>query len=552
MWRATFFVILGIGWGLGRQAATATVWQTANLGDNVTLFAQIAIPSHGLQDPPVSKLVWGYAGTSRCGMVQPIWVAIHPPRRVKVAVIEPDCMDNPSVLAIQYTRGHSQVFPMNVTSPRLTIDGHTLLLHDVRQTDSGLYTLTGITSPEGRPWQQDVFLEVREVPFIPDDELPPLDDESIELPTPDFNGMPITPPASPETRVPLPGGPPAAPSISPVADVHHVRGVSVSLSTPNTLLFTEGQSFNTDVVIHAISHDDQQYSMEIVWIQHPFPAGCSEMQIFEACLYHPRLPECLEPADARCAISSWTHYLGTQRYLGCSRRATPPNCPSESMLDRGSGITWHGTSTNLHFHNASASTSGVYLCVVYIDGHVAAWSYITITTTEKFIPVHVETRLPRQRPASPPSFPNFPRPKTTSASGHFHPLLLVLGLAIALSVVCLVTWGCVTCWRARAWRAVKRHNPKGPTYIRVADHELYADFSSDSEVEFDDSFRLGRLDDATSPRGGSGFEILSPSSSSVYPQNEKSQSRRSFSTFKPHGSNGYSHLPSPDSPRARW
>ncbi|BBM13240.1 envelope glycoprotein E [pteropodid alphaherpesvirus 2] len=549
-----FFAILNIGWSLGGQAPAATEWKTAFVGDNVTLFAPMAIPPPGPQAPIAKKLLWGYADTSFCGSVRPTWVAFRPPRRVKVAVIEPDCMDRPRVIAVQYigSGGKSNSIPISPTDPRIALSDQSLLLFNVQQKDSGLYTLSGMTMPGGQSWQQDVFLDVRNPSPTPQD-LPLLDDDSIELPPPDFSGMPITPPV-----VPDPQGPPnastfqAVPSVSPVDDVHHVHGVSVSISTPNTILFDVGQTFNTEVAIHVVAHDDQPYSMDILWVQYPVPPTCMRMQIFESCLYHPRLPECIEPADATCSITTWTHYLGTHRYTGCSRKATPPNCPSESMLDRGSGVTWHGLSTNLHFANATTATNGVYLCVVYINSHVAAWAYITITTADKFVPVHVETQLPLQRSPSPPSFPNYPRPKTTSTPKQFHPLLLVLGLAIALSVVCLLTWGCVICWRARAWRAVKRRNPQGPTYIRVADHELYADFSSDSEVEFDESFRLGRLDEATSPRGGSGFEILSPSSSSVYPQNERSQGRRSFSTFKPHGPSGYSHLPSSDSSRAQW
>ncbi|RKG56985.1 hypothetical protein D7W79_42825, partial [Corallococcus exercitus] len=138
------------------------------------------------------------------------------------------------------------------------------------------------------------------------------------------------------------------------------RGVTVRMETPEAILFSPGEAFSTNVSIHAIAHDDQTYAMDVVWLRFDVPTSCAEMRIYESCLYHPQLPECLSPADAPCAASTWTSRLAVRSYAGCSRTNPPPRCSAEAHMEPVPGLAWQAASVNLEFRDASPQHSGLY------------------------------------------------------------------------------------------------------------------------------------------------------------------------------------------------
>nr|AQZ58099.1 envelope glycoprotein E [Human alphaherpesvirus 2] len=509
-------------------AAPRTSWKRVTSGEDVVLLPAPAGPEERTR---AHKLLWAAEPLDACGPLRPSWVALWPPRRVLETVVDAACMRAPEPLAIAYSppfpAGDEGLYSELAWRDRVAVVNESLVIYGALETDSGLYTLSVVgLSDEARQVASVVLVvEPAPVPTPTPDDYDEEDDAGVSERTP-VSVPPPTPPRRP------PVAPPTHPRVIP--EVSHVRGVTVHMETPEAILFAPGETFGTNVSIHAIAHDDGPYAMDVVWMRFDVPSSCAEMRIYEACLYHPQLPECLSPADAPCAVSSWAYRLAVRSYAGCSRTTPPPRCFAEARMEPVPGLAWLASTVNLEFQHASPQHAGLYLCVVYVDDHIHAWGHMTISTAAQYRNAVVEQHLPQRQPEPvEPTRPHVRAPHPApSARG---PLRLgaVLGAALLLAALGLSAWACMTCWRRRSWRAVKsRASATGPTYIRVADSELYADWSSDSEGERDGSLWQDPPERPDSPStNGSGFEILSPTAPSVYPHSEGRKSRHPLTTF---------------------
>ncbi|AAP41485.1 envelope glycoprotein E [Macacine alphaherpesvirus 1] len=527
-----------VAWAIGAcvcAAAIETTWKHASAGDEVRLFA---LPAARPGAPP-AKVVWELDPMAACGSLRPSWVSLRPPGQVLDTVVDAECVSEPVLLAAWYERrdGGSEVpapfwGPDGAPPQRGNVTNGTLVLREARVGDSGMHVLSVFHPPNATAARHVVFLKV--APRRPEPAggtPPPRDDE--------------------EGGTEEPATPAPPPHPHPIAEVAHVRGVTVSLRTQTAILFAPGDTVHTDVSVMPIAHDDDPYVMEVVWVRFDVPEECGEMRIYEPCLYHPQLPECRSPADAPCAASVWTERLAVRRYGPCSRGVPPPRCPSDAAMESRAGLGWYGHTVNLQLRDASEASGGLYVCVVYVNGHVHAWGHVVISTASRYRNAVVERSPPRYRPPpvepTPSAQPTGPRPAAPRAAR----LVGVLGAAVGLAVAGLSVWACVTCRRARAWRAVKRRDLMAPTYIRLADDELYGDLSSygdSDDSEYDsDSDRLPGTDPA--PKRGSGFQILSGAKAD--PWSAGARQHGHLITFRADDTSRYRDPSSPDPPHRR-
>ncbi|AMB17016.1 glycoprotein E [Macropodid alphaherpesvirus 1] len=466
--RRLCFVVVLFAWPpIAICAAPRTEWRTAGQGETVLLFP------HQSMSQPEEKRVLSFIPLNRCALHHPQWVSIRPRHNLLDMTLSSKCVEPPTALMVQYTDLTRDNPTVTVHHNRITFEDDAISLKNIQASDTGLYTLISTTDPT-RAHEESIFLHV-----VPPDSIPqPLIPSDLESGPGPQNESGYHGPHPTPTEETL--------------NSQHTYGVTVSLVTPNSLLFREGSSFHTDVNIYPAAHDTQEYSLDIVWAYHPMDPRCGEMHIYESCLHHPHLPECMYPANAACSIGTISNILGIKQYMGCSADDTPPNCPSTSKFHTTPGLTWLDHSINLQFTNASRSASGVYLCVVYIDEHVSAWGYIVISTAEQYRNVVVEPNLPvAQLPAGtePPPLSSPPRkigsPSSPRTSRALRPLFYLLGVGVGLTVVCILAGVCLRSRSRRTFSAqTKKKSWSNPHYVRVArEEELDEIESSDSEFE---------------------------------------------------------------------
>nr|WKR19207.1 envelope glycoprotein E [Human alphaherpesvirus 1] len=437
-----------------------TSWRRVSVGEDVSLLPAPGPTGRG----PTQKLLWAVEPLDGCGPLHPSWVSLMPPKQVPETVVDAACMRAPVPLAMAYappapsaTGGLRTDF---VWQERAAVVNRSLVIYGVRETDSGLYTLSvgDIKDPARQVASVVLVVQPAPVPTPPPTPADYDEDDNDEGEGED-ESLAGTP-ASGTPRLPPPPAPPRSWPSAP--EVSHVRGVTVRMETPEAIL------------------------------------------------------------------------LAVRSYAGCSRTNPPPRCSAEAHMEPFPGLAWQAASVNLEFRDASPQHSGLYLCVVYVNDHIHAWGHITISTAAQYRNAVVEQPLPqRGADLAEPTHPHVGAPPHAPPTHGALRLGAVMGAALLLSALGLSVWACMTCWRRRAWRAVKsRASGKGPTYIRVADSELYADWSSDSEGERDQVPWLAPPERPDSPStNGSGFEILSPTAPSVYPRSDGHQSRRQLTTF---------------------
>ncbi|ARS01704.1 envelope glycoprotein E [Macacine alphaherpesvirus 1] len=519
-----------LAWAIAARvcaAAVETTWKHASAGEDVRLFS---LPASG-PGATGDKVVWEFDPMRGCGPLRPSWVSLRPPGQVLDTVVDAACVEEPQLMAAWYDRRDGG--PDGTEFPRANLTNGTLVLREARLGDTGMHVLSVSRPPNSTATRRVVYLTVGPRRPEPGGTPPPREEEEEE------GRAGATPPPPPHAHA------------HPIAEVAHVHGVTVSLRTQTALLFSPGETIHTAVSVVPLAHDDDPYVLEVVWVRFDIPEECGEMRIYEPCLYHPQLPECLSPADAPCAASVWTERLAVRRYGPCSRRVPPPRCPGDAAMEAAPGLQWYGHTVNLQFRDASEAAAGLYVCVAYVNGHVHAWGHVVISTAARYRNAVVERSPPRYRPPpaepTPSARPVGPRPAAPRAAR----LVGVFGAAVGLAVAGLCVWACVTCRRARAWRAVKKRDLMAPTYIRVADDELYADLSSDGESgdsEYDsDGDRLPGTDPP--PKRGSGFQILSGTKAD--PWSPEARRDRRFVTFRVDDSTRYRDSPSPDPPHRR-
>ncbi|QOD40143.1 glycoprotein E [Macropodid alphaherpesvirus 4] len=480
-------------------AAPRTEWKTVNQNETILLFP------HQSMSQPYEKRVLSFLPLSRCSLHRPQWVSIQPKQTFFDTTVSSQCINPPMALAMQYVDLTKTDPTVTVHNDRITFNDDTISLKNAQLEDSGLYTLQSTSDPTHTS-HESIF--VRVMHFEPH-------------PT----GSGVLGPVEGSRHHKIHHADP----VEEPLNSRHTHGVTVSLTTPNSLLFHAGSSFHTDVIIYPEAHDGQEYSLDIVWSYHPLAPQCTEMHIYESCLYHPQLPECMHPSNPACSIGTPSAPLGIKRYLGCSAYATPPNCPSTSKLHAPHGISWYEHSANLQFTNASSLVSGVYLCVVYIDEHVHAWGHIVISTADQYLNVVVEDNLPVVQLPEATGHPHVVvpphktmMPPSSTPSKAIRPLFYLLGVGVGLAVLGVLAGVCL---RPRTRRSFLGREDKKPWsashYIRVArgDEELYAvDDSSDSEFE-QETTGVGRryvFPKVESVHPTQEYAVATPSTPSIY------------------------------------
>ncbi|QPO25277.1 envelope glycoprotein E [Bovine alphaherpesvirus 2] len=464
--------------------ANETVWRSVQAGGRLVV---VAAPACGRRD---CKAAWAFMPLIGCTPLRPSQIVLSPSLHRLDTVVPDWCAGAPEVLRVEGP--HASVRREHEPALRegLIFENRSLVIASADYEHAGLYTL----SVQPRQGARDVTAVYVNVVSASAEGSGARGDD----PDP-------TPPE--ETDV----------YRRPHPEIHHESGVTVDLRiAQHSVLFQVGESFRTTATVVPIAHDDERYTMDVVWVYVEMPEQCVEMHVYEACLYHPDLPECLDPDDSPCVVGSRGHRLGMRQYVGCSRRNPPPGCAGESFMDPTRSVSWYGPSgTNLQFHNTPESAAGVYLCIVYVDAHVAAWSYVVVSTAGRYRNVIVDRSIPVRHHVLPMP-PTTPAPPTTpGAVQRPRALSVLLGGTVFLALVGVALWVCVICWRARVWRAVRSQRSRGAVYSRIKRRPPYsAAYSSDdseSDSDYEDALLAGPRPSKSASRGPtSGFEILLP------------------------------------------
>ncbi|AAQ73756.1 glycoprotein E [Psittacid alphaherpesvirus 1] len=140
-----------------------------------------------------------------------------------------------------------------------------------------------------------------------------------------------------------------------------------------------------------------EYNFTYEWYAVPYDGYCATMRLFEACLYHPSAPACLDPAGHRgCVVGTMTHDDLVGRVLmarcrGSDLRTCEPHVihiKQKPMVSLGRAVP------ELRVESA-AHIPSLYILVVKIDDSVAGWAYTELMAEGSSPRVVIDIHMPR-------------------------------------------------------------------------------------------------------------------------------------------------------------
>ncbi|ABU98667.1 glycoprotein E, partial [Cervid alphaherpesvirus 2] len=196
----------------------------------------------------------------------------------------------------------------------------------------------------------------------------------------------------------------------------------------------------------------------------------------ETCIFHPEAPACLHPVDARCSFASpyRSETVYGRLYPRCDPAAGarwPRECEGASYTAPGAHARPAENGADLVFADAPAAAAGLYVFVLQYNGHVEAWDYSLVATSDRLVRAVVDhTRPEAAEGPGPSAAPGGGEPASAPAPARrFAPWLVALGGVLALvalgGLAALGVWGCAQ--RAARRRTYDILNPFGSAYTSL-------------------------------------------------------------------------------------
>nr|Q08101.1 RecName: Full=Envelope glycoprotein E; Short=gE; Flags: Precursor [Bovine herpesvirus type 1.2 strain st]CAA80606.1 glycoprotein gE [Bovine alphaherpesvirus 1] len=310
-------------------------------------------------------------------------------------------------------------------------------------------------------------------------------------------------------------------------------------------VYTPGDSFLLSVRLQSEFFDEAPFSASIDWYFLRTAGDCALIRIYETCIFHPEAPACLHPADAQCSFASpyRSETVYSRLYEQCRPDPAgrwPHECEGAAYAAPVAHLRPANNSVDLVFDDAPAAASGLYVFVLQYNGHVEAWDYSLVVTSDRLVRAVTDHTRPEAAAADAPE----PGPPLTSepagAPTGPAPWLVVLvgalGLAGLVGIAALAVRVCAR--RASQKRTYDILNPFGPVYTSLPTNEPLDVVVPVSDDEFsldEDSFADDDSDDdgpASNPPADAYDLAGAPEPTSGFARAPANGTRSSRSGFK--------------------
>ncbi|ASW27113.1 envelope glycoprotein E [Beluga whale alphaherpesvirus 1] len=288
----------------------------------------------------------------------------------------------------------------------------------------------------------------------------------------------------------------------------HAHGAHFSTRGYHSHLYAVGEAFNVSVHLESSIYDSDGFTANLEWYFVKPDDSCPLLTIYEPCLYHPNVPACLHPHNARCAFASpyRATTLFSRLYIQCDRRTRDwtAACVGTVYAHPRDYVVQAPNNVDLIFRRTPDAASGTYVFVLRYNDHVETWSYVTVTTSEHLVNAEVVRHLPargrdHEPDASTPPTLVIPRPGRVGS-------VVFLGLAVAVLIAASVAVAALGVWLYR--RCARRRRLTKPTLLPVygrlptTDYRPLAESDTSEDSFEDDSGGEDGSDDGDGSDGG--------------------------------------------------
>ncbi|QEG54062.1 Envelope glycoprotein E [Cacatuid alphaherpesvirus 2] len=229
-----------------------------------------------------------------------------------------------------------------------------------------------------------------------------------------------------------------------------------------------------------------EYNLTYSWYEFIYDPSCTDVRLYEACIYHPLSGGCANPEGPYgCTIGSPTRseLVGRAQLTNC-RGQDLRTCAFSQLLS-GRGSAGLGPVFPELQIDGSSARPAVYLIVIDIEGLVVGWAYTGLSLPNSAMPIVVDMHIPDASSWEGIFRGKLPRGKNLS-TGSIASLEIVV-TAIAILLICCAVGICIF-MRRRKVRRMREGRPwtqlvdaQSKTYVRLPSNEFF--LSSDDEDE---------------------------------------------------------------------
>nr|QCA45176.1 ORF68 [Human alphaherpesvirus 3] len=266
------------------------------------------------------------------------------------------------------------------------------------------------------------------------------------------------------------------------------RGAEFHMWNYHSHVFSVGDTFSLAMHLQYKIHE-APFDLLLEWLYVPIDPTCQPMRLYSTCLYHPNAPQCLSHMNSGCTFTSphLAQRVASTVYQNCEHADNyTAYCLGISHMEPSFGLILHDGGTTLKFVDTPESLSGLYVFVVYFNGHVEAVAYTVVSTVDHFVNAIEERGFPPT--AGQPPATTKPK-EITPVNPGTSPLLRYAawtgGLA-AVVLLCLVIFLICTAKRMRvkAYRVDKSPYNQSMYYAGLPVDDFEDSESTDTEEEF--------------------------------------------------------------------
>lgn len=181
-------------------------------------------------------------------------------------------------------------------------------------------------------------------------------------------------------------------SIEPSEDHDHV---SVSMPRMHVVGSHRTTVIRPKLAIAAASWRPE-YNFTYEWYAIPYHDSCATLRLFEACVYHPSAPACLNPAGHRgCVVGTLVrkNIVGHVLMAHC-RGSDLRTCKPSVISDKRKPMIFLGRTVPELCVESAAHIPSLYVMVVKIDDQVAGWAHTELVAARSSPLAVIDTHMP--------------------------------------------------------------------------------------------------------------------------------------------------------------